>query len=115
RLAYVRNCDGNGDVIVRTLSTNEETTVKGLPAGAGYDYWQHALAWDPKGERLAISWTASRASPNIWIWSLDQSEAKQVTFAANVDATTLIEPEHVTYPTFDGKQIPALFYPARDK
>jgi dipeptidyl aminopeptidase/acylaminoacyl peptidase len=29
-----------------------------------------------------------------------------------LDTSALIEPEHVQYPTFDGRQIPALFYPA---
>src|SRR5262249_55054698 len=65
------------------------------------------------GEQLAISWTASRASPNVFVWSAASAEAKQVTFAGDLDAqlAELTEPEHVRYPSFDGREIPALFYP----
>src|SRR4029077_14498319 len=30
---------------------------------------------------------------------------------AGVESDGMVEPEHITYPTFDGRQIPALFYP----
>jgi len=111
RLAYALNRDGESEIVVRTLSAGAEQRVLGLPPGALYTYWQSALAWDPAGRRLAISWTASRASPNVFVWSEAGAEARQVTFAGTLDAE-LTEPEHVRYPTFDGRDIPALFYPA---
>jgi dipeptidyl aminopeptidase/acylaminoacyl peptidase len=114
RLAYVLNRDGEAEIVVRTLASGAEVVVKGLPAGALYAYWQNALAWDRSGERLAISWTASRLSPNVFVWSTAQGEARQATFAGAIDAD-LIEPEHVYFPSFDGREIPALFYPAPGK
>ena len=63
RLAYALNRDGEALIVVRTLASGDEGTVAGLPPGALYAYWQNALAWDGSGERLAISWTGSRASP----------------------------------------------------
>jgi dipeptidyl aminopeptidase/acylaminoacyl peptidase len=113
QLAYALNRDGKAEIVVRSLSSGSEQTVSGLPAGALYAYWQSALAWDPAGERLAISWTASRASPNVFVWSA-QGGTRQVTYAGGleVDLRQLPEPEHVAYPTFDGRQIPAIFYPA---
>src|SRR5437588_953510 len=113
QLAYALNRDGKGEIVVRSLSSGSEHTVSGLPPGALYAYWQSALAWDPAGERLAISWTASRASPNVFVWSA-QGGTRQVTYAGGleVDLRQLPEPEHVAYPTFDGRQIPAIFYPA---
>ena len=113
RLAYALNRDGEAEIVIRTLSTGAEERVRGLPPGALYTYWQSALAWDPAGQQLAISWTASRASPNVFVWSDAQPTARQVTFAAQL--AELTEPEHVVYPSFDGREIPALFYPSPGK
>jgi dipeptidyl aminopeptidase/acylaminoacyl peptidase len=114
RIAYALNRDGESEIVVRTLSTGAEERVRGLPPGALYTYWQSALAWDPAGKQLAISWTASRTSPNIFVWSDAQPTARQATFASALDARLdeLTEPEHVRFSSFDGREIPALFYPS---
>jgi dipeptidyl aminopeptidase/acylaminoacyl peptidase len=114
RLAYALNRDGEAEIVIRTLDSGAERTIGGLPPGALYAYWQNGLAWDRTGDQLAISWTASRASPNIFINSGADPNAHQATRAGGlgVDASRLCEPEHVHHPTFDGHQIPALFYPA---
>src|SRR5262249_23566139 len=108
RLAYARNHDGATEIVIRDLSSSTETTVQDLPPGALYEYWQSGLAADKRGERLAISWTGSRATPNVWLWS--NGATTQLT-NAGVESSGMVEPEHITYPTFDGRQIPALFYP----
>src|SRR5207244_3100333 len=74
RLAYALNRDGNVEIRVRNLSQQTERSVNGLPDGALYTYWQHGLAWDPSGQRLAVSWTGSSANPNVFIWS-DSSDS----------------------------------------
>lgn len=114
-LAYVLNGDGAARVVVRSLADGSARSVVGLPPGALYAYWQTALAWDRAGQRLAIAWTASRATPNVWVWSAADGSLRQATAAggSGPPADRLVEPEHVRYPTFDGRQIPALFYPAR--
>jgi dipeptidyl aminopeptidase/acylaminoacyl peptidase len=118
RLAYALNRDGAADIIVRDVANGAEETVEGLPPGALYAYWQDGLAWDATGDRLAISWTASRASPNVWVYRVGGRCAKQVTHGEGLalDPTRLVEPEHVTYPSFDGRHIPGLYYrPKSDK
>ncbi|MGI9144983.1 MAG: alpha/beta fold hydrolase [Chloroflexota bacterium] len=114
RLAYGLNRDGETQIVVRTLASGSERIVAGLPPGALYECLQHALAWDPSGQRLAISWTASRANPNVFVASVADHQARPVTRAGGlgVDISQLPEPEHVQYPSFDGRQIPALFYSA---
>lgn len=113
RLAYALNRDGAAEIAVLDLSSGAETRIAGLPPGALYTYWQSGLAWDASGDRLAISWTASRANANVYIASLDDTTARPATFAGGLDVQMdeLVEPEHITFPTFDGRQIPALFYP----
>ena len=114
RLAYALNHDGDAEIVVRSLETGEEERVTRLPAGALYTYWQSGLAWDSSGQRLAISWSASKMSPNVYTWSVGGGDVRQVTLAGGLDVNPadLPQPEHVQYPTFDGRDIPALFYPA---
>ncbi|MCA1644977.1 MAG: alpha/beta fold hydrolase, partial [Chloroflexi bacterium] len=114
RLAYALNRDGEAQIVVRTLTSGAEQAVSGLPAGALYTYWQNGLAWDPAGQHLAMSWSGSRASPNVYISSAPDWHAHQATLAGglHLDPRELPEPEHVQYPTFDGRQIPALYYAA---
>ncbi len=113
-LAYALNRDGAVDVVVRSLANGAERTVQGLPRGALHVYWQDGMAWDRESARLAISWTASRANPNVWVYDVATDSLRQRTFAPapGVDLSALVEPEHVTFPTFDGRQIPALHYPS---
>jgi dipeptidyl aminopeptidase/acylaminoacyl peptidase len=114
RLAYAVNRDGEAEIVIRTLASGSERSISGLPPGALYEYWQHALAWDHSGQQLAISWTASRANPNVFVASEPNLAARPMTRAGGigVDTGQLAEPEHVHYPTFDGRAIPALFYPS---
>src|SRR5207237_6489500 len=102
---------------VHRLSDGQEQDVHGLPAGALYAYWQNAMAWDRTGQQLAISWTASRAAPNVWLRTDGESTARKITAAGGLALAEeeLVEPEHVRYPTFDGRHIPALFYPGQRK
>jgi dipeptidyl aminopeptidase/acylaminoacyl peptidase len=117
RLAYALDRDGQAQIVVRTLASGSERTISDLPNGALYTYWQHGLAWDPSGDQLAISWTASTASPNVFVSSVSSGQTRLATQAGGLgfDPSELVEPEHVSYPTFDGRQIPALFYPPRAK
>jgi dipeptidyl aminopeptidase/acylaminoacyl peptidase len=112
RLAYALNRDGEAEIVIRTLVSGSERSIAGLPPGALYTYWQNALAWDHSGQRLAISWTASRANPNVYVVPDSEDVAHRVTLAGGigVDSGELAEPEHIQYPTFDGRQIPGLFY-----
>ena len=115
RLAYAINRDGEAELRIRQLADGCEWTLAGLPPGALYTYWQHALAWDAAGERLAISWTGSRAAPNVWVYDTRSASLRQVTQAGGlrIEPDELVEPEHVEYPTFDGRRIPALYYAPR--
>jgi dipeptidyl aminopeptidase/acylaminoacyl peptidase len=115
RLAYALNRDGAAQICVRDLEDGSERSLEGLPEGGLYEYWQPGLAWDRAGTRLAISWTSSRHPPDIWVHDASTGRTRQTTRMprAGVPATRLVDPEHVSYATFDGRRIPALYYAAR--
>jgi dipeptidyl aminopeptidase/acylaminoacyl peptidase len=116
-LAYAVNDDGASEIVVRDLESGQTATVSGLPEGALYTYWQSALGWDAGSQRLAISWTASRVGPNVWVADLTgDGGATRVTHAPaqGIRSDELVEAEHVSYPSFDGRQIPALYYAPSD-
>ncbi|OLC55244.1 MAG: hypothetical protein AUH85_09830, partial [Chloroflexi bacterium 13_1_40CM_4_68_4] len=112
-IAYALNRDGANEVIVRSIDSGVERRVGGLPRGALYEYWQSGLAFDRQGRRLAISWTAEREGVDVFVHDVATGKTRQATQApkAAVNPRRLAESEVVRYPTFDGREIPALWYP----
>src|SRR5262249_26114473 len=53
-----------------------------------------------------------------WLWSLTAGKSpRQLTFSsrAGIPFARLVEPELIHYPTFDGRKIPAWYYPPATK
>ena len=111
RLAYALNHDGAVEVVVRDRSDGSERVVPGLGHGALYQYWQRGLAWDPRGTKLAITWQRARAPCDVFVYDTRTGRARQLTHAprAGIAPRDIRDPEHVRYPTFDGREIPALY------
>jgi dipeptidyl aminopeptidase/acylaminoacyl peptidase len=106
-LALVRNLDGYGRLVVRPVDGTEEREAPGLPPGiAAQPVWSH------DGNRLAFTYTGPADNPNIWIWDVSGDEARQVTFATGggIPRDSFVTPELVSFPSFDGLEVPALFY-----
>ena len=74
------------------------------------------LVWSPDGRRLAFSRQSSTAPLDVWTLDVATGALSQVTRSATggVDLATFVEPTLVHYPTFDGREIPALLYTPRD-
>ncbi len=113
-LAYALNRDGEDELRIRDLRDGSDRRVEGLPRGALYSYWQRGIAFDRAGRRLAISWTAERENPDVWVHEVASGRTRRATHAprAGVSTGRLAASETVRYPTFDGRQIPALWYRA---
>jgi dipeptidyl aminopeptidase/acylaminoacyl peptidase len=105
-IAYVVDEDGASALVVRSTTTGDERRVAGPPFGI-----VEGLVWSLASERLAFSVNGPRHPSTIWVCDLDGS-ARAVTTAglAGLDPKTFIEPEIVRYPTFDDREIPALWY-----
>lgn len=105
-IAYAVNEDGASRLLLRDPAGDAERPVRGLPAGV-----VDGLAWSADGERLAFSLSGASTPAAIWTCGLDGA-ASRVTVPdfAGLDPSALREPETIRYPTFDGREIPALWF-----
>ncbi len=105
-LAYAVNQDGASRIVLREVATGHERTLTGLPLGVA-----EGLTWDRRGQRLAFSYAGPQDPSAIWTSGLDgvARRAMSVDFGP-LDPASLVEPETIRYPTFDGRDIPALWF-----
>ncbi|CAN5116404.1 S9 family peptidase [soil metagenome] len=105
-LAVSRNVEGYSDFL---LFNGRGRRVPGpeMPEGilSGFEF-------SPDGSRLAFTFTAPNRNPDVWLVDLPDGEAKRLTRSstAGIPVNTFRRPEVVRYPSFDGREIPALFY-----
>jgi len=108
-LAWVVNEDGWSVLHVRNLIHNEIVTVPEIPQGVIV-----AMAMDDIGSRIAIQLARPTCPTEIFVIDLDAGTTTQLTqsFLGGIDPDDLIMPELMSYPTHDGRDIPAwLFRP----
>src|SRR5918911_1692239 len=81
------------------------------------DWDVEELALSRDGRRLALVLNGARYNPDVWVLDLQEERAWQVTHSARggIPQEDLVEPEVIRYPTFDGRQIPALFFPPQGR
>jgi dipeptidyl aminopeptidase/acylaminoacyl peptidase len=109
-LVWAVNEDGYSRVKARNLTTMETADVT-LPDGV-----LGAMALAPAGGKLALLWSQSVAPAEIFVVDLITGKVNQITesFLGGIDSADLTKPTLTHYPTFDGKQIPALLYRPAD-
>ncbi|MDM8160869.1 prolyl oligopeptidase family serine peptidase [Labilibaculum sp. K2S] len=101
------NEDGKTNVKMIDLATNEE--VK-LPEIKGGDIKSVGLTKDESRVRLVVGTSVS--PNNIYVFEMGDAEAKKLTETLNpeIDPANLVEAKVVRYESFDGVQIPAIYY-----
>ena len=101
------NEDGKTNVKMIDLATNEE--VK-LPEIKGGDIKSVGLTKDENRVRLVVGTSVS--PNNIYVFELGDTEAKKLTETLNpeIDPANLVEAKVIRYESFDGVQIPAIYY-----
>ncbi|MUP38179.1 alpha/beta hydrolase family protein [Labilibaculum euxinus] len=101
------NEDGKTNVKMIDLATNEE--VK-LPDIKGGDIKSVGLTKDENRVRLVVGTSVS--PNNIYVFELGDTEAKKLTETLNpeIDPANLVEAKVIRYESFDGVQIPAIYY-----
>jgi dipeptidyl aminopeptidase/acylaminoacyl peptidase len=107
RLALIHNLGGYCDLAVRPVDGSEDRTVPGVPAGVTVQ-----PTWSRDSSRIAFTFTGPADNPNVWVWDFDRDEAWQATSATQggIPRETFVTPETVTFPSFDGLEVPAFLY-----
>ncbi len=105
-LAYAVNEDGASRLTLRETATGAERPIAGLPVGVVDE-----LQWSSDSGNLAWALSGPRHPSGIWVCDL-AGDARHITDAdlSGVEHSSLSVPETIRYPTFDGRQIPALWY-----
>jgi dipeptidyl aminopeptidase/acylaminoacyl peptidase len=105
-LAVSRNVEGYSDFM---LFNGKGRRVPGpeMPSDivGGFEF-------SPDGTRLAFTLTGPNRNPDVWLVDLPDGEPRRLTRSstAGIPRSTFRRPEVVRYPSFDGREISALFY-----
>ncbi len=105
-LAASRNVEGYSDFV---FFNGRGRRIPGpeMPRGilGGFEF-------SPDGDRLAFNLTGPNRNPDVWVVDLPEGEPQRLTRSstAGIPPRTFRRPEVVRYPSFDGREIPALFY-----
>ena len=107
QIAYLVNQDGYSKLNILNLQKGEERQIKCLP-----NCQVGQMDWSADGSFLALSLTGPVNNPNIWIYDMKENDTRQLTHAskAGIPKEFLVEPDLVSYESFDGLKIPAFYY-----
>lgn len=101
-----RNVEGYSDFMLFS-GKGRRTPGPEMPEGilGGFEF-------SPNGDRLAFTLTGPDRNPDVWVVDLPDGEPRRLTRSstAGIPHSTFRRPKVIRYPTFDGREIPALFY-----
>lgn len=111
-LAYTLNVDGQSSLKLLDVKRDTVTVVSGLPVGV-----ISQLEFCQDESKLAFILDGPRNNPDVWLLDPATHKARQLTHSsrAGIPFSSFVEPEAVQYKTFDGRMIPAWWYPAPSK
>lgn len=102
-----RNVEGYSDLVLFNGKGRRVPGPQQMPRGilGGFEF-------SPDGDRLAFTLTGPNRNPDVWVVDLPDGEPRRLTRSstAGIPPRTFRRPEIVRYPSFDGREIPALFY-----
>jgi dipeptidyl aminopeptidase/acylaminoacyl peptidase len=110
-LGWLENDQGWARVRLRDLETGADLPEPQLPGGASSPIGS-ALTLSPDGRHAALIWQGPQRPPDLYVIETATGKARRLTdsMLGGLRPSRLIEPELVSYPTFDGREIPAWLY-----
>ncbi|HVS85149.1 MAG TPA: S9 family peptidase [Gaiellaceae bacterium] len=110
-LAWVENVDGWARLRLRDLERGEDLPKPRLPQGCT-SVAGSGLSLSRDGSKAALVWWQPRRPPEVYVVDTATGDARPVTESrlAGLRGLELREPELVSYPSFDGREIPAWLY-----
>jgi dipeptidyl aminopeptidase/acylaminoacyl peptidase len=113
-LAWLVNQEGWDVLELRELEAGRDLPAVDLPRGARPHLtgFQPPIAISADGARVAVILSGPRRPGEVWVVETETGEARAVTESriGGLREEDLADVELVSYPTFDGRQIPAWLY-----
>ena len=105
------NEDGKNTLFIKNLVNNSDVFFPAIPDG---DIKGVRISKSEKKIRLTLG--TSKSPNNIYVYDMDSKKLKKLTETLNpeINANDLVEAEVVRYPSFDGLEIPAIYYKPLD-
>jgi dipeptidyl aminopeptidase/acylaminoacyl peptidase len=115
-LAWLENDDGWSRLRIRDFETGRDMPEPQLPEGTATPLGS-GLALSPDGSYAALVWQSPRRPPELYAIETATGRAKRLTdsMLGGLRESELASPELVSYPSFDGRQIPAWLYKPRKR
>jgi dipeptidyl aminopeptidase/acylaminoacyl peptidase len=109
-LAWTLNIEGKSELKLKDLKSGKTITPAGVPLGV-----ISQMEFSPDESKLAFVFDGPRYNLDVWVWDLSTDKPRQLTRSsrAGIPFDTFVEPEVIQYKTFDGRMIPAWFYPPK--
>lgn len=106
-LAYSVNEEGFSRLVLRDLVTRRALPQPALVPGVLQN-----LGFSPDGSKLAFDLSTATSASDVWSWGVAGGELTRWTRSelGTLDPRTLVEPELVRFPSFDGLSISAFVY-----
>jgi dipeptidyl aminopeptidase/acylaminoacyl peptidase len=105
-LVASRNVEGYSDLLLFSGGGRRMPDLE-IPEGivGGFEF-------SPDGRRLAFTLAGPTRNPDVWVLDLPDGAPRRVTRSstAGIPQRAFRRPRLVRYPSFDGREIPALFY-----
>jgi dipeptidyl aminopeptidase/acylaminoacyl peptidase len=113
-LAWLVNDDGYDRLRMRDLETGRDLPSPDLPDGARPHLTgaEPPLAVSPDGSQAALILASPRRPPEAWVVDTETGAARAVTDSriGGLTEDDLVDVELVSFPSFDGRDIPAWLY-----
>lgn len=110
KLVYTINEGGNEALHMIDPATGEALTVPDLPLGL-----LGGLQFNSDGTQLGFTHTSASSPGDAWTYDIASAELTRWTMSevGGLDTSAFVEPELITFESFDGREIPSFYYPAR--
>lgn len=107
RVAFSVNANGTSKLSIWNARTNKVSRLSDVPAGL-----ISGMRFSPEGQRLALTINRANSPADVYVVGLRRGKVQRWTHSevGGLDAGRFVEPELISYATFDGRDIPAFVY-----